>query len=510
MYFELARGARYKRFSCQPDIFAYLRKRPVSLKPRKLEFPDLEIVIDSAALAAFSAPEDILMLKDRIDELGIFSQISLRFSCIRNTQAQPFHITEIETLQNLLTILPKKMRCQNVGIILGGNQIHTVGIYCLFAVLQEVRNIDEIDISNSDLPLFDPVLAAEIFTKFAKIKFLNFSNCQNFNREYLQQVADKCLDLKSLNISRCHLSGSASLEILLKDMALESLNISCTHLVLANQEEFVRLLKENKTLTSLNIARCGIGEVVMLGVLEAVMEKDSHLRAINFSENRLTPSVATSIREVLSQGYLEELKLASCQINDAMMSDILTGVAQSEFLQALDLSGSDFSNHKFKEQLFWAISTAKNLTSLSLSACQISENDLPRLLTMHLENLNLAFGDFRFGDESLQILKRNLELQSLNLDLSLNQNANKVEIYEAATVCNLVRRNLGVNNFLNVSGIDIAVEISAQRMEELRAEAAATAQEIRDERKVRTGNLITPLEGGKVSTKEGAISLERN
>lgn len=507
MYFELARGVKYKVFRRQPDIFGYFKERAVSLKPKKLKFPDLEIVINQDALDTFSTPESIARLKESIGELGIFSKISFKFLCMRNAKIYHFSERETAVLQNLLMILPKDMRCQNVAIILAADQIHEVGIQCLLAVLQDVRNIDEIDIGSSKLPPFDRAVVAEIFSKFSAIKFLNFSNCKNFNYQYLQTISNSCPVLKSLNVSRCDLSDRENLPILLNSLRLESLNISHTNLVAQNREEFLQLLRENQTIRSLNVASCDIDEFVMLGVLEIVMRQDSPLRAINFSENHLSQAVVFSIGRALSSDCLEELRLSNCRIDEAQMSNILDGVSNSKSLQALDLSGFNFYNPEFKEQLLEAISAAKNLTSLSLNGCQISENDLPRFLTTHLKTLNLGFGDFRFEPANLQILKRNLDLQLLNLSFSLNGNANKVEIYEAIMVCNMVRKNLQIDDFLNVSGLDIAIEIMPGRMEELKSEAAEIAQKIKEERGLKAGVVILP-EGGRALASQDLRSLD--
>lgn len=506
MYFELVRGIECRVFGGQSKILDYLKKREASLKSKNHKFPDLEIVINPRALEIPFAPESkfALELKERIFALGIFSRASIKFSCMHNADS-PFSEREIKAFQNLLMILPKNIRCQNVGIILPGNQIHDVGIQCLLAVLRDVGNIDEIDISGSKLLPFNSDLVAQIFAQFSAIKFLNLSNCTNFDHNYLRAISDYCSVLKGLSVSRCDLYNRENLAILLKFMRLESLNISQTHLARQDQVEFLRLLRENKTIKSLNMSRCGIDDSVMLGVLEVVMNQDSPLCAINFSENRLSQEVVTSIINALSRDCLEELKLASCQINEQLMSNILTGVAQSKSLRVLDLSEFNFSTPKFKEQLFGAIYAAKNLTSLSLNACQISENDLPRFLTTRLKTLNLGFGDFRFEPASLQILKQNLDLQSLNLNFSLNSNANKVEIYEAIMVCNMVRKNLQVNDFLNVSGFDGAIKIMPGRMEELKSEAAKIAQEITAKKgKPKVGTVVFSADGGALAAGAGS------
>jgi Ran GTPase-activating protein (RanGAP) involved in mRNA processing and transport len=492
MYFELMCGVKYKVFRRQTGVFRYLKERAVSSKSTKPKFPDLEIVINQDALAAFSTPESIARLKESIGELGIFSKISFKFLCMRNANIWSFSRREAVVLQNLLMILPKDMRCQNVAIALAANQIHEVGIQCLLAVLQDVRDIDEIDIGSSQLPPFDRAVVAEIFSKFSAIKFLNFSNCENLDHQYLRAISNHCPVLKSLNVSRCNLSDRANLPILLNLMRLESLNISQNYLAQQDQAEFLRLLSQNKTIRSLSMARCDIDEFVMLGVLEVIITQVSPLCAINFSGNRLSEAVAFSTRIALSRGYLKELRLSNCSIDEAQMSNILDGVSNSESLQVLDLSEFNFSSPESKEQLFEAISAAKNLTSLSLNNCQISENDLPKFLTTHLKTLNLGFGDFRFEPANLQILKRNLDLQSLNLTFSFNRNANKVEIYEAIMVCNMVRKNLQIDDFLNVSGLDVATEISPQRMDELKSEAAEIAQKIKEERRLKAGFAIAP------------------
>ncbi len=495
MFIELAPGVRFRIVGKHINLLRYLSQRKISDKVED-KFPDLEIIIDSAALGHLASEVAVEDLQKEIANLGVFSHISFRFKCKRN---QPLSDLEIQCLQNLLVKLPQNMRCEKVSIEFPSDQIYLVGILSLIEVLKNVRSLYGLDISGSHMPPLEIAKRSGIFKELAKLQSINFANCEGFDDAYLEEVSKAEPKLRAINIFGANLKNLESLKILFQHFCLEKLDISRTHLVSLNPQDFCELIAKDKTLTSLSLAHCALPNVVTLAVIDRINDKSSNLRAINFSGNVISLEAAQGIAVALKTNRLDELRIGECRVENEAIAEIIRGIAQSRSLRVLDLSGvslaADFEN-------FFNAILRKNIEELSLNHCEISEENLTKLLAMPVKILNVKYANFDFREESLEMLSRNLTLQFLNLNYSFAPHADKVKVFEAALVCNMVREDLGVKDLLDVSGIR-AVEISPERLVELGSEAKNIATKIRADKDA--GFSVSPVAVSKIDGLEKAF-----
>lgn len=276
-------------------------------------------------------------------------------------------------------------------------------------VLMGITNLDSLNLSGC-FNVSDNCLAQAFSFDLPHLKVLDLSLCKQVTDSSLGRIAQHLKNLEVLELGGCsNITNTGLLLIAWGLKKLKKLNLrSCWHI----SDQGIGHLAGLSTEENLELEYLGLQDCQRLSdeSLKHIAKGLTSLKQINLS---FCISVTDSGLKFLSKmPKLEELNLRACDnISDIGMAALAEDGSCG--ISSLDVS---FCEKIGDQALFHTSNGLYNLKSMSLSACQVSDEGLEKLAKMHnLEVLNIGQCS-KITDKGLECLANDLvNLQSIDL-----------------------------------------------------------------------------------------------
>ena len=317
-------------------------------------------------------------------------------------------------------------------------------------------------------------IAKGVSKKESSLMFLDISHntvTNNVSDEIASVVINNPL-LEHLNLANCELSElqlSSIFEVLSKPSLLTFLDISHNSLTNKASDEIASVVSNNPLLEHLNLANCELSELQLSSIFE-VLSKPSLLTFLDISHNRVTNTTSNEIASVIIYNpFLEHLNLASCELSELHLINIVKALRKTTLLTVLDVSHSKVTGEAANEVASIIINN-KFLQHLNLSACDLLEDSVILIgdslsHTTSLVSLDMSYNCItEKASQSMAVaLSKNTSLEQLNFCASFEDNAALIVFIAINQHSVITHLNMSLN-IINSDLADLIVRILINNM----------------------------------------------
>ena len=351
-------------------------------------------------------------------------------------------------------------------------------------LITKSSSVIHIELANCVIPISKKAMIVRAIQKLPRLSYINLNNT-TFTVDAEEELA--FLFTQNNELQHLEISGCALREPCLTALAgamkeykkILHLNLSNNTITETAVASFCDSISETNTFECLAIADCGFSESSILSLIMAVGKLHS-LTKLNFSGNVLSENAIEILTIVLENNpSLQHIEMARCNLSSSgviKLTEALKSTKITELLH-LDLSSNDIAG-KATDDLLSVIASCKKLNYLGLGNCNMSAlclsifNALSVLTTLtyldlsnnlitdayadnvadviannnKIQHLNLSSCGFKSSGtvKILEILKRFMTLQYLNLGLNLGPNNSEIV---TSSIAALITSNSSIEHF---------------------------------------------------------------
>ena len=211
-------------------------------------------------------------------------------------------------------------------------------------------------------------------------------------------------------------------EMLAANKVLAELDLAMSEITVDLMMTITKGLKQNITLSSLNLANNNIQSRGCKRLFNALVH--THLSSLNISSNQIRDDVAPEFINYISKNkYIKSINLASNQLTKAFTKSIAQGFASQSHLSELILAHNPLCGVGV-EELGHALAINKYINRLDLSMCQIDFVGFQSFCSKLQNNQSITYislSNNPIGDKGAQslagVIRNHLTLKEIELEL---------------------------------------------------------------------------------------------